>query len=107
VRVFVDIDEQATLWGKHLYEHLHEIYSNKACYVMILISEGYVRKLWPRHEWRAVQERALKEVEREYVLPVRLDEAQVPGLSELIGWVSINEGAERIAELFLEKLRAR
>jgi hypothetical protein len=62
LRVFFDRFEAAVLWGKDLYQHLHEIYSRRARFCIVLISENYVaqHKRWTRHELRAAQERQLE-----------------------------------------------
>lgn len=39
LRVFYDLDEQAKLWGKDLYEHLDDVYRNKAKYCLLFISQ--------------------------------------------------------------------
>ena len=60
-RAFYDQYEQADLWGKNLYTHLHEIYNKTARYCIMLISQDYARKVWTSHEREAAQERALHE----------------------------------------------
>lgn len=107
VKVFYDLYEQASLWGKDLYEHLHSVYSEQATHCVIFVSQHYAKKLWTTHERKAAQERAFKERGGEYILPIRLDETRLPGLSETIGYVSISEGIERIAEMLLVKLGKR
>jgi uncharacterized protein YjbI with pentapeptide repeats len=39
VRIFYDDYEKVDLWGKNLYDHLSDIYRNKAKYCLILISK--------------------------------------------------------------------
>src|SRR5439155_17461115 len=57
-RVFYDLYEQTTLWGKDLYAHLDDIYRNKARFCVMFISEAYGRKLWTNHERQSAQARA-------------------------------------------------
>ena len=52
----------------------------------MFISQHYVRKAWPQFERQHAQARALAE-KREYILPIRLDDAEVPGLSPTIGYL--------------------
>jgi hypothetical protein len=104
VRVFYDMYEQADLWGKDLYEHLHNVYSKKARYCAIFCSEAYVRKVWTDHERRSAQERAMAEKGTAYILPIRLDATEVPGIRKTVGYVDISLGAPRIADLVLTKL---
>ena len=61
VEVFYDDFEKATLWGKNLVEHLAEIYQKNSRYVVMFISEHYVRKVWPKHERQHAQAGARRE----------------------------------------------
>ncbi len=65
VRVFFDDYETAGLWGKDLYSHLAEIYGNLCRYCILFASADYAAKVWPNHERRSAQARALEE-SREY-----------------------------------------
>lgn len=87
--VFYDDDQQAELLGEHLLEYLIDIYKERASYCVVLVSAAYVRKRWTRHEWRAAQERAFEEQDASYILPVRLDNAALPGLLSTIGHIPI------------------
>lgn len=104
VRVFYDKLERASLWGKDLYQHLHEVYHEKAQFCVVLVSEKYIGKSWPEHELRAAQARDFEE-DREYVLPVRLDDSELPGLSPTVGYVMWSDtGVNGIVNTLLEKL---
>lgn len=104
VSVFYDEYEQANLWGKDLYQHLSEVYSEKARYCIILISSFYSEKNWTKLELRSAQERAFQE-NREYILPVRIDGTKVPGIHDTIGYLDINTmGVEAIVRATLQKL---
>ena len=104
VSVFYDRYEEATLWGKDLYEHLDDVYQNKAKYMLMFASEHYARKVWPTHERRSAQVRALREKE-EYVLPARFDDTEIPGLRETIGYVDLrHKSPQELAALMCEKL---
>src|SRR5262245_38670368 len=61
VKVFYDRYEEANLWGKDLYQHLQEVYRDKAKYCIIFVSKEYSNKLWTRHELRQAQARAFRE----------------------------------------------
>jgi hypothetical protein len=88
VTVFYDRYEQTALWGKDLYVHLDDVYRKKARYCVVFISEHYGKKLWTNHERRSAQARAFNE-NREYLLPARFDETEVPGILPTIGFVSL------------------
>jgi TIR domain-containing protein len=104
VRVFFDSFEQADLWGKDLFTHLHDIYSNQSRFCLMLISRHYAEKMWTVHERRSAQERVLNERDHEYLLPVRIDDTPLPGLPTQIGYLNANSGAPAIAQLFVRKL---
>ena len=104
VRVFYDAWEQADLWGKDLYQHLDEIYRSAARYCLIFVSENYVKKAWTKHELRSAQARAFKE-NSEYILPIRLDEAELPGLPPTIAYIDARKiPLTEICQMFVSKL---
>lgn len=104
VKVFYDDYEKAALWGKNLYEHLADVYQNKARYCLILVSASYAAKVWTTHERRSAQARALEQ-KSEYILPVRFDETEIPGLPSTVGYVRFQDhGPEGICSLLMEKL---
>ena len=81
VYVFYDEFETVRLWGEHLAEELQSVYEGRASLAVMFISTDYVEKTWPRHERRAILSRAVEE-RGAYVLPVRFDDSEVPGLSK-------------------------
>ncbi|QGG46310.1 toll/interleukin-1 receptor domain-containing protein [Heliorestis convoluta] len=104
VKVFYDELEQVNLWGKNLYQHLSQIYSFKADYCAIFISKFYVEKSWAKHELRSAQERAFAQ-DAEYILPIRLDNTKVPGISETTGYIDARKFSTKgLIDMFLKKL---
>jgi len=104
LKVFYDDYEQAKLLGETLTEYLIDIYKNKASYCVVLVSHHYVVKRWTRHEWKAAQARAFEEYDKSYILPVRIDSTELPGLLPTIGFLSLeNNSLERIAKIIFEK----
>lgn len=104
VPVFYDLYEQADLWGKDLFEHLHEVYSKKARYCVLFASASYAKKVWTDHERRSAQDRALREKGNAYILPIRIDETEIPGIRSSTGYLSISMGIPKIGEMVLQKL---
>jgi len=96
VRVFYDRYEAATLWGKDLYEHLAWVYGKAARFCVMFVSQHYAAKVWTTHERRNAQARALSE-RQEYILPVRLDDTELPGLAETIVYEDLRQ--RTLAEL--------
>jgi hypothetical protein len=104
ISVFYDDFEKVDLWGKDLYTYLSEIYQEKSQYTVIFISEHYAKKQWTNHERRSAQARAFSE-SKEYILPVRFDETQIPGVTQTIGYISLKETSPSdLAKLIAEKL---
>ena len=86
VRVFYDQFVEATLWGKDLYQHLETIYKDQAKYCVVFVSKTYIKKNWTKDELRQAQARSFAS-DREYILPVRVDDAVLPGLPPTIGYL--------------------
>lgn len=104
VRVFYDAYEQADLWGKDLYQHLQSVYRDKARYCLVFVSRSYAEKVWTRHELHQAQARALEE-HREYILPVRLDDTEIPGLNLTIGYIDLRRySVSQLRDFVLRKL---
>jgi len=81
VNVFYDKNED--LWGKDLYQHLDDVFQNKARFAVAFVSKEYAEKLWPNHELKSIQARAFKQKE-DYLLPVRFDDTNIPGIRSTI-----------------------
>ena len=106
VVVFYDKYEQVDLWGKDLYEHLSDVYQNKARYTVMFVSKMYAEKLWARHERKNAQARAFRE-HREYILPARFDDTEVPGLPDTVGYLDLRSmQPSDLAKAICEKLVA-
>ncbi len=107
VRIFYDKFEQSTLWGKDLYQHLQSIYKDKAEYCLIFVSENYTKKNWTLHELKQAQARSFQQ-NVEYILPVRIDDTELPGINPTIGYIDLRHvSIDNLVELTLEKIGQR
>ncbi|MET8180098.1 TIR domain-containing protein [Streptomyces sp. NPDC005336] len=107
IRVFYDDYEKVALWGKDLYEHLDYIYGKSVEYCILFASEEYAKKVWTNHERRSAQARALT-AHAEYVLPVRFDDTEIPGIRPTIGYLNAQSiEPASLAEMIAEKLGPR
>ncbi len=88
ISVFYDGYEEDALWGKDLYVHLADIYRLKSKYTLIFISKHYSEKVWTNHERKAAQSRAIEENE-EYILPLRFDDTNIPGILPTIAYIDL------------------
>jgi TIR domain len=106
VRVFFDTFEQAELWGRNLFDHLFNVYSEQSRYCIVFVSSAYAGKMWTGHERQAAQQRVLQDRNAEYLLPVRFDDTELPGLPMTVAYVDAAMGMARIAQLLVRKLGA-
>jgi len=105
VKVFFDKRFEVELWGADLYRHFNHIFKTSAKYCIIFASENYSKKIWTNHELKAAQARALEEGEKEYILPVRLDDTEIPGLLPTVKYVDARTTTvEQLAEMVIAKL---
>jgi hypothetical protein len=104
IKVFYDLFEEASLWGKNLYDYLSDVYKNRALYTIMFISKNYAEKLWPTHERQAMQARAFQE-HKEYVLPARFDSTAIPGVLPTVAYISLEyKKPQELVELIHKKL---
>ena len=70
----------------------------------MFISAAYGKKLWTNHERKAAQARAFGEA-REYILPVRFDDTEIPGVLPTIGYLSLkNRSSDKLVSAIVNKL---
>jgi hypothetical protein len=104
LRVFYDEDEKVRLWGKDLIEHFDRIYRIASRYCVMFISAAYAAKEWTRLERRSALARALTE-QGEYILPVRFDDTELPGMPPTIAYIELSELAPAtLVEFIVEKI---
>jgi hypothetical protein len=71
----------------------------------MFISAAYAAKPWARLERRSALERALEE-EGEYILPLRFDDTELPGLRSTIGYIDLHAfSPDAVIDLLVEKVR--
>ena len=105
ISVFYDQGDQAFIWGKYLAPTLYEIFNKMARYCVVFVSREYRERRWTMHELRSALDRAVNEKGSEYILPIRIDDTQLEGLSSSISYLSIDEGIEPIATILIDKIR--
>lgn len=103
VSVYYDKSSEIDMWGEDLAAYFDEVYRHKASKCLMFISNEYVNKAWPSHERRSALAHAIRE--RGYILPVRFDDTDVPGLPETIYFLDAREKSpEQIADAVIKKL---
>jgi hypothetical protein len=105
VRCFFDEHNVVEMWGVDLYVFLDEVYRKRSRYAVVFVSRHYVDKPWPSHERQSIQARALEE-KMPYVLPVRLDDTEVPGLRPTTGYLDARSiSVDALVEAIEQKVR--
>lgn len=79
IGVFYDEFEAERLWGMDLSEELQRVFEKRSDVVVMFVSGAYVQKPWPELERRSVLRRMGLGL-HDCVLPVRFDDAPIPGL---------------------------
>jgi len=110
VRIFYDTDELHEIWGNRGDEALYDIYAHKARYCVIIVSKEYLKNPWTNLERRAAQDRAFKQKDEEYILPISVDDSVLPNLPTTVIYQTFdleNGNIFSIFELIMKKLRRR
>jgi TIR domain len=106
IECFFDEPHRVELWGQDLAERFDQIYRKEAQFCVACVSREWVERTWPAHERRSALARMLEEPG--YLLPVRFDDTEVPGLSPTIGYL---DGTllkpEELATLITKKVKRR
>ena len=103
IRVFYDRSFEADIWGKDLAPTLFQVFNKKARYCVVFVSREYKKRVWAAYEFNSALAREVEGVS-EYILPIRIDDTELDGLSPSISYLSVDLGVERIAEALSEKL---
>lgn len=104
VRVFYDEFQVTDIWGVDLYGYLDDVYRKRARFTVVFISQSYAAKAWTSHERQSAQARAMNEV-GPYLLPVRLDDAELPGLRPTVSYIDARQTLpHKLVELIRDKV---
>jgi hypothetical protein len=103
--VFYDGFYPDQLWGKDLAVFFDEVFRQKARFCVILVSKDYVTRDWTNHERRSAIARMITSKGEEYILPIKIDDVELPGLQPTIGYLSLKDTPiGKAAELLIAKL---
>jgi len=103
IRVFYDEFEAHTLWGRDLAESLDSIYSERSFFCVMFISSHYSAKNWPNHERKSALARMVRD-RGEYILPVRFDDTDLPGIRDTISYVDGRRtSADELVQILLRR----
>lgn len=88
-KVFYDKDFRGELWGKGQKEY-ERIYGPQSRFVIPFISESYTQKEWTLFEFESAKREA-KNRNYDFLLPVRLDNARLLGLSDDVNYLRLGD----------------
>lgn len=104
IKVLLDEYQSAEQGGNDFDTHLAELYRTKARYCVMLVSQSYPLKKWTEKERASIQQRVLRDAD-EYIIPVQLDDGEVPGIREAKGYRDLRQyPIESIVNLLAQKL---
>lgn len=105
VRLYYDDHERIKTWGKDLLVYLNEVYRTEARFCVMFISKHYKEKRWTKYETEWAKARSFFMENKEYILPFRFDEAEIPGLKDTIAYLSKEDYDERrLAQAIMVKI---
>jgi len=106
-RVFYDDFYPSQLWGKNLVEFFDDVYRKKSRFCVMFLSGEYKERMWTTHERQSAQARALVDRGNDYILPIRVEDIELPGMQPTLAYLSLQQySIDAIAAMLIEKLQA-
>lgn len=103
-QVLYDFDYQSQLARPDLDTMLQNIYRNNCELVVVFLCKDYSEKEWCGLEWRAVRD-IIKSKERERIMFIRFDDAQIEGVFSIDGYIDANYFSEvEVSRFILERV---
>jgi len=82
------------------------VFWKESRFCVTFVSKEYATRMWTIHELRSAQDRAIKERGKEYILPIRVDDTDLDGLPDSVGYLSLKEhDIEMVAGILVKKLQ--
>lgn len=102
--VFYDDNFKSELARPNLDTHLQHIYHEDSDLLVVFLCGPYAKKEWCGVEWRAIRD-IIKQRRDDAVMLVRGDDARVPGIYSIDGYVDLRQHSEdEVAQLILDRL---
>jgi hypothetical protein len=104
VRVYDRAGQVVENWGKNLVEHLPRIFRKHVRHGLLFVSRHYETEVLAKVERQAAQSRAV-ELDGEFLLPIRLDDTELPGLLPNVQHLDLRlHSVEKICQAVVQKL---
>jgi MoaA/NifB/PqqE/SkfB family radical SAM enzyme len=91
------IESENKLVGNDFYNSISKVFMEESHFCAVFISKSYLENDWTRHELEFARERTLKQ--SNYIIPIRLDETEIPGMLLTIGYINGHEGPRYVADI--------
>jgi hypothetical protein len=105
ISYYLYTEDIAIYWGENLFKISYDKYSGESKYVLILISDFYIKKHWSDIERQISQ--TVNKAGTAHILPLRLDDAPVDGLSRNTIFLKWNNNPHIEAKLRYRQRRAK
>lgn len=108
VKAFYDQDEtvDSETWGQNLVDYFNDIFSHKARFCVVFISQEYANKVWTNYERQVIQARGL--VDQGYILPARFDGTTLAGGIDTTKYVNLAHlTPEDFGNVILRKIQSK
>lgn len=105
ISIFFDKFYKTDLWGKKASSWFKKTYGKSSRFVLVLVSRHYPVKDWANFEF-SVATAEEKKRNKEFILPVRLDNTKLPGLSTDKIYLDFKkEGLDEIVNCLFQKVK--
>ena len=102
--VFYDKWYAAELARPELDTYLQDIYHKYSELLVPFFSEDY-KKEWCRLEWKVIRD-VMRKRGNQYVMPMRFDNTEIPGLFSGDGYLDLNQhNTKQVAEMIVQRLQ--
>ena len=103
--IFYDAFYKSRLVGKRLDKEFIWIFGEGTRFFVPIVSHNYVERAWPQLEWTIAIKESQKR-EPDFILPLRLDDAILFGISENVGYLDLREySIDEIVDILFQKYR--
>ena len=103
-QILFDLFHEAELSRFDLDVYLPKLYADESELVVVFLGGDYEHSQWCGLEWRAIRQ-LIKERHGSQIMPMRLDQSEVPGVYSTDGFMDIrNRDPEEIAARIVERL---
>jgi len=104
--IFYDMDYKAQLARLNLDTLLQSIYHDNSELLVVFLCEEYTKKEWCCNvEWRAVKDLIMNRPDKNNIMFIRFDNAEVSGIYSNDGFIDAKTHSEdQVADLILERL---